>query len=181
MYLDLIASIASAIAAASVTATYYRAIVKRYEICPVYHILTRAALEMRWKSVKRQSNLAIAFADIDELSLVNKLHGYDEANRRLSAALSVLRRKDLFAGRFFSGDEFVIVAPVNDIDKPVRRLVSALHENELSATIAIALYKGEDSLTDAASEASGIVKGLKSKGIRGITLSKIQSEDNYVS
>lgn len=172
--MDLITPAIAAIASASATAVYYRAIVKRHEICPVYHILTRTALELRWNRVKCQKGLAIAFADIDNLKLANESYGYDGANERLSKALSVLRKRDLFAGRFFSGDEFVIVAPAKDIHKPVDRLVVALRENGLSATIAIAHYNGEDTLTDAVAQTSDTVKTLKSHGIRGIIFNQIE-------
>lgn len=180
MYLDLITPAITAIAASSATAAYFQSVIKQHEICPVYKILTRTALEMRWKAIKHHPNLAIAFLDVDKLKQANTFYGQAECNRRLAAALSVLREHEKFemSGRFYYGDEVAIIAPAGDIDKPINRVMAALRENGLSATIAVTRYKGEASLADAVKEANAIVENLKKQDIRGIVFNQMEQEQH---
>ncbi|BAY20822.1 GGDEF domain-containing protein [Calothrix sp. NIES-2100] len=176
MLLELsLTAIGSSLISTLVTSAYFKKIISKHEICPVYNIFTRAALEIRWKTIDK-TDLAIAFLDVDKLKQANQFYGQADCNNRLAKALSVLRGSERFeiSGRFYYGDEVVIIAPVKDIMKPVKRVQDALKANGLSATIAITRYNPEHkSLTDAVKPANKIVENLKAENIRGIVYSDI--------
>ena len=130
---------------------------------PVYGILTRIALEEDWARQKQVLGLAIAFFDIDDLGVKNKELGQDETNRRIAKAFSVARRDEVI-GRLFSGDEFAILAPKDQIATACDRVMVALLANGMSATAAIILYEGQETLAEAVREAGDLVTQGKAKG-----------------
>lgn len=146
---------------------HLQAQIKRYQTCPTYGILTRAGLEDEWLTARLIPGLAIAFFDLDNLKHANTTLGYEEVDRRLFEVFSLARRGEIF-GRFFSGDEFVLLAPMYEIEKPVARIMEALKERGLSATVAIAPHSGEESLAAATKTASQKVQELKSCNNRGV-------------
>jgi len=135
----------------------------RHRICPVYGVYTRTALEEFWPAQKQVKGLAIAFIDIDDLKLKNTELGQYKANRRIAEAFSEARQGEVI-GRFFYGDEIVILAPADEIMKPCDRVLLALQEREMSATITITPYRGEPSLTDATKEANELNQACKQLG-----------------
>jgi GGDEF domain-containing protein len=172
MLLELsLTALASSAVTTLVTSLYFKRVINKYEICPVYNILTRVALEDRWESVKKcKEKLAIAFLDVDRLKEANQLYGQDICNEKLAKSFSVLRSSEKFhlSGRYFSGDEIAIIAPSHEICQPLRRVQQALKDNGLSATIAVTLYQQEKKLTDAVKRSNAIVERLKADNVRGI-------------
>lgn len=143
----------------------------KHRTCPVYNVLTRTALEEVWTGCKKQEDLAIAFLDIDNLKQHNSRLGQHEANKRIAEAFGMARQSEILychVGRFYYGDEIVILAPLQEIQKPVNRIQLALREREMSATGAIIPYLGEASLTDAVKLANSIVEYLKKENRRGV-------------
>jgi GGDEF domain-containing protein len=140
---------------------------ERYKMCPIYNILTRTALEDIWEDYREKDNLAIAFIDIDDLKIVNSDIGQNEANKKISKAFSEVRRSELVnfeIGRYFSGDEFVILANANDIEKPCKRLLTAFKNAGMSVTIVIMNHTGETTLTDAVIDANTVNQIAKKQG-----------------
>ena len=137
--------------------------IKIHRTCAVYGILTRTALEEDWARQKQILNLAIAFFDIDDLGVKNKELGQDETNRRINQAFSMARRDEVI-GRFFSGDEFLILAPKDQIAIACDRVMVALLANGMSATAAIILYEGQETLAHAVRKAGDLVTQGKAKG-----------------
>jgi GGDEF domain-containing protein len=140
---------------------------ERYRMCPIYNILTRTALEDIWEDYREQDNLAIAFIDIDDLKIVNSDIGQHAANQKIYKALSVVRQNELVnfeIGRYFSGDEFVILANANYIEKPCKRLLTAFKSVGMSITIVIMRYTGETTLTDAVIDANTVNQIAKKQG-----------------
>lgn len=136
------------------------ATLEKHRICPVYGVLTRTALEEVWQRQKQIADLAIAFLDVDDLKFANTELGQYEANKRLAEAFSLARKGEVI-GRFYYGDEIVILAPATEIFKPCDRILSALKERGMSATVAIVPYRGQESLTDATEEANSLVQACK--------------------
>jgi GGDEF domain-containing protein len=136
---------------------------QRHKICPVFNILTRVALEEEWERVRHTPNLAIGFLDIDDLKVANTELGQHETSRRIAEAFSQARKDEIF-GRFYSGDEAAIVATADEIVAPCERILNALKERGLSATIVIVPYRGQESLSDATKEANDLNQFYK--GIR---------------
>ena len=137
--------------------------IRDYRTCAVYGILTRTALEADWAKQKQIERLAIAFLDIDDLKLRNAELGQDETNRRIAKAFSLARSGEVIevVGRFFSGDEFVILAPTANIFSACNRLMTALSDQGMSATAAIVLYKGQETLAESVREAGDLVARCK--------------------
>lgn len=142
----------------------------KHRVCPVYSVLTRTGLEEVWEKFKEVPDLAIAFIDIDDLKKKNDELGQYEANKRLSEAFKTVRAKELLPlcdfeiGRFYYGDEAIIIAPSGDILKPCERLQSALRERQMSATIAVLKYTGQVELTDAVADANAVCAIAKRQG-----------------
>jgi GGDEF domain-containing protein len=134
---------------------------QRHRICPVFNILTRPALEEEWEHVRHTPNLAIGFLDIDDLKLKNNELGQYETSKRIAEAFALARKDEIF-GRFYSGDEAAIVATADEIVAPCERILNALKERGLSATIVIVPYKGEELLSDATKEANDLNQAMKS-------------------
>jgi GGDEF domain-containing protein len=143
---------------------------EKHRICPVYNILTRTGLEEIWEKYKSIEDLAIAFIDIDDLKKANTELGQHEANGRISKAFSLVRTYELIntwhfeIGRFYYGDEAIIIAPASDIIKPCERLLSCLKSHCMSATITICKYTGEAELTDAVVDANVMNQICKKQG-----------------
>lgn len=135
--------------------------IKIHRTCAVYGILTRTALEEDWARQKQIPDLAICFMDIDDLKLRNLELGQDEANYRINQAFSVARSSEVI-GRFFSGDEFLILAPKDQIAIACDRVMVALLANGMSATAAIVLYEGQETLAESVREAGDLVAQGKS-------------------
>ena len=137
--------------------------IRDYRTCAVYGILTRTALEADWTKQKQIPYLAIAFLDIDDLKLRNADLGQDETNRRIAKAFSLARSGEVIevVGRFFSGDEFVILATKDEIVAACDRLMTALSDQGMGATAAIVLYKGQETLAEAVREAGDLVARCK--------------------
>lgn len=133
-----------------------------HRTCAVYGVLTRTALEEDWKYQRLIEDLAICFFDIDYLKLLNTELGQDETNRRINQAFSLARRDEVI-GRFFSGDEFVILAPKNQIVAACNRVMKALNKNGISATAVVVLYEGQETLADAVRKAGDLVTQYKAK------------------
>ncbi len=139
---------------------------KTHRTCAVYGILTRTALEEDWIEQKRTPDLAICFMDIDDLKLKNSELGQDETNRRIAKAFSLARKGEVVevVGRFFSGDEFVILTPKAHIFAVCDRVMSALSNHGMSATAAIVEYEGQETLADAVRDVGNLVTQCKMIG-----------------
>jgi len=136
--------------------------VEFHRTCAVYGVLTRTALEEDWEYQRLIKDLAICFFDIDELKSLNKELGQDETNRRINQAFSAARSNELIKlGRFFSGDEFLILAPKNSILAACDRVMQALNRNGIYATAAVVLYEGQETLSESVREAGDLVAQCK--------------------
>jgi|GEM_PF-1645838 len=135
-----------------------------HRTCAVYGVLTRTALEEDWTEQRQTPDLAICFFDIDYLKILNTELGQDETNRRINQAFSVARSNELIKlGRFFSGDEFLILAPKNQIVAACDRVMAALGDHGISATAVVVLYEGQETLADAVRKAGDLVTQCKAK------------------
>ena len=127
---------------------------EEYRIDPVFKILTRRGLEESWSEIEDKRPLAIAYIDIDDLKVQNSTLGMNEVNKRVKNAFQYVRQNirksdTTLIGRYYSGDEMLIVCPEEEIENPCQRVTEGLKEQGLTATITITNYKGEDSLTEA--------------------------------
>lgn len=127
---------------------------------PIYGCLTRQGIERQWRG-----NQHVLFFDIDGMHAANTALGYDIVNRRIRSALRVCRAGEAAAGRWFSGDEIVVLAPSDRIAAQIRqRLIAALLNEDMTATFAIAAPHG--SLAETVALAASVVQQKKQQ--RGV-------------
>jgi len=134
---------------------YLETRLEKHLICPIYGVYTRTALEELWEKGKQIEELAIAFIDIDDLKLHNSKLGQFETNRILSIVFSNVRKEEII-GRFYYGDELIILSDKNHIIKPCQRVMEGLAVYNMSATITIGNYKGEKDLSEAVKEVNDL-------------------------
>lgn len=113
---------------------------------------------------------SVAFVDLDGLHAVNSIHGYGAGNvlirKTLEALHSVCRMEDIRRpdyGRWFEGDEFVVVVQ-NITAKSLRdRIVGALESHGVSGTVATVRRGRGEEVFNAVARAAELVKESKKK------------------
>lgn len=117
-------------------------IIENLSIDPSYGILTRPAMHLEIKKVATQAKYLI-FTDIDDLFVVNALlpRKTEEANEKIFRALHLRSEDVLLSGRWYSGDELVIILSGNP-DAVCNRLKEAFEREQLSITCAWVEYTG---------------------------------------
>lgn len=116
-------------------------IIERLSHDQAFDILTRSGLEsLCWPKVVNEAAFVI-FIDIDHMHDLNSRLGYDEVNRRIRESIhcrSLNSQRTPDIGRWFSGDEIVVLGTDGDPVKYARSLLRALFINGISATFGIA-------------------------------------------
>lgn len=108
---------------------------------PHYGILSgRVALDLELRRVEDRVRF-VAFLDVDYLHDFNSRHGNEEANNRIRRALQVRSDDLLLSGRWYSGDEIVILLS-GDPAGFCERLRANFQNEEMSITIAYVKYSG---------------------------------------
>lgn len=132
-----------------------------------YGCLTRAGLERRAASIDTDS--AVIFLDLDGMHSANEQYGYSEVDSKIAASLNVVRSGDCTTGRWYSGDEIVLIVPARSAYRIAHRLADAFVSNGLSATFGISSLSGN--LSDSVKSASDKVQVSKAANLRGIIVS----------
>ena len=106
-----------------------------------FGMLTREGI-VREVSRSRQ-RLAVAFLDLDGIHRLNSAIGYEAVNERIRRVFETCRKSDLVkAGRYFSGDEVLVLAPEKDALKAaLSRLTRNAEKEGLSFTCAIGSWE----------------------------------------
>jgi GGDEF domain-containing protein len=108
--------------------------VRQLLIDPAYGCLTRHGLTRAYRP-----SSDVLFLDIDDMHSLNARHGYGEVDRRIATALrATTRNGEVLIGRWYSGDELVVLCPGGTGPHIARRLDAALAAEGISATLAIA-------------------------------------------
>ena len=107
-----------------------------------FGMLTRPALLHQAGQLHGPSYI-VAFIDLDHLRVHNQAHGYDEVNNRVRKTFRPALRYCDLVGRWFSGDELVLILSPND--EMAQGLIDRLHlhatANNLSFTHAVATWR----------------------------------------
>ncbi len=111
-----------------------------YELARAYHdprwaILTCVGVERRLQQL--QPGCDLVYGDIDFLHHANEHYGHAGVNQRMLRALQFRMTDFVLAGRWESGDELVFVCPSGTGEGAAHRLLSALHDQGLSATFCV--------------------------------------------
>jgi GGDEF domain-containing protein len=140
--------------------------IAQFSICPTYGILTRQGLDRSWLKLERRfQHLAVIFFDVDHMHKANEKYGYEEVDRRIRQSLNQSRSTER-VGRWYSGDEIVIICPIAESEVAARRIAAAFAENGLSVTMAIAPCTSAD-LELNVKTAADLVQEAKRMGDRG--------------
>jgi len=83
--------------------------VEKFSYDPAFGIMTRPALEFRLRAMKYPQDFILL--DIDHMHELNKDYGYEVVNRKVRSALREVAIE--MAGRWFYGDEILIVPSLN--------------------------------------------------------------------
>lgn len=135
-------------------------------ICPTYKCLTRQGVDRRWHKVSSQhQTMHLIFLDIDNMHRANEMWGYTEVDRRIARSLEQVRHDEL-VGRWYSGDEIIILCNAADSQQTAQRVQLAFEGNGLSATFGIAACDSR-LLPENAKRAADLVQAAKERGDRG--------------
>jgi GGDEF domain-containing protein len=131
---------------------------------------TRAAL-LAMSGSELRGRKSVVFLDLDRVHELNLLYGYAEVDRRIRAAFSSnTRRSDMWAARWWSGDEVLLVLDcgTDQTEAVVQRLQQSAKEQELSFTHAVGRWNGDaEDLTSLVERLSTQV--LAQKAERGVS------------
>lgn len=151
-----------------VAVIYQRRSIKKLHQCPTFGCLSRQGIDAYWQSIRRKKGLSIVFLDVDNMHDANAKYGYQEVDKKLKSAFSKIR-SDERLGRWYSGDELVLLVSQDGAFIAADRILQALLNEGLSATFGIVKAEGEF-LSDCVKKASSLVQESKSQGIRGVIL-----------
>ena len=130
-----------------------------------FGILTKPGLTI--ESRKQIDAVAIVFIDIDKVHALNDKYGYDKVNDMVKSAMKIRQDDILLTGRWFSGDEIVLIVK-GDPAGVSKRLMESLNKHGLSATIAYTPLNNE--LEKAVKRASDRVELAKHNDNRGVII-----------
>ena len=111
----------------------------RYD--PDYGILRRAGIERRYHQIDPHEPMSLIALDVDDMRGNNAKWGYDGTNHRIKASLACVRHGDI--GRWYSGDEIVLIVPSSIVGVMVDRLTQSFAQHELSAMYGVATCTGD--------------------------------------
>ena len=137
--------------------------VRAREMDTAYGVLNRAGVEARLRRLR--GAVDVLFIDLDHMHDLNGELGYAEVDRRIRQALE-LRRRDVLIGRWYSGDELVVIATAGDGAGLAERLSARMAAVGLSATIALVSASPRHAIETAMRH----VQTAKADGIRGQVL-----------
>lgn len=127
---------------------------------PIFDCYNRTGLERRWEEVR--DDHGIIFLDLDDLHGANERYGYEGVNERVRAALQhSVRADEVFAGRWYSGDELVICAPKTALIPIAYRAKEAFKAEGLTFIAAISTGYGFYDLLSVVQHASSNVAAAK--------------------
>jgi GGDEF domain-containing protein len=99
-----------------------------------FGILTRKGLDLRLKNIREGD--VIIFLDMDNMKHLNEIYLYKEVDKKINKLFSYIRQGDVIIGRYFSGDEIVLILPKNNVKIIIDRLKEKAGELGLSFTFA---------------------------------------------
>jgi len=101
----------------------YKAEVERLSLDPVFNVLTRAALELKVRELNAPFNAI--FIDFDDIKNMNEENGYEWVNESIAKTLSALKGSKELCGRWFSGDEVVLISTDKFDDPFIKNLTQS--------------------------------------------------------
>lgn len=143
-----------------------REIIERRSIYPPFGCYTRAALDDALRD-QMLDNYGIAFFDLDEMKRHNTERGKQAVNASIRYAITLREHDIATVGLWFSGDEFVILAPASDIRGLCERIQRRFLECGMSATFAYTDLLDGDDINNVVSALDTFVQQMKSTNRRG--------------
>lgn len=91
---------------------HQRRVINKLEHCPEFLCISRAGLERR---NKKKSGYGILYFDVNNMKYWNTKLGYTKVDNIIKAGTKIKLRHGSFIARYYSGDEFIVFAPMNDL------------------------------------------------------------------
>jgi len=88
-----------------------------------FGILNRSGIELKMGMNKNPFNAI--FIDFSDIKTLNEKHGYEEVNKKICKKLGKLKNENHIIGRWFSGDEIIIIS-LFDFDNSFIELLNKL-------------------------------------------------------
>lgn len=155
MQFDTISLPLSILANGLLAATYIKTQVeiKRLSYDVTFGIYKREYIERRAPKAnsKEAAKKSLIFLDINDMHALNEKLGYAEVDSRINKALRVTRRNELI-GRWYSGDELVIICDTVSVDCVIRRLTESFSKYGITFESAATPYVNLKSSVEIASK-----------------------------
>ena len=100
---------------------YQKKEIYKLEHCPEFLCISRAALERR---NKKKSGYGILYFDVNNMKYWNTKLGYTKVDNIIKAGTKIKLRHGSYIARYYSGDEFIIFAPLEDLQGIMDRIVA---------------------------------------------------------
>ena len=110
-----------------------------------YGITVREAIPHELRDLQdsgKSSPRYVLYMDVDDCHGANTKYGYDMVNKKIRRAIHVRHADVLLRGRWFSGDELVVIVQ-GDPEGVTERLRSAFAHENLSITCAYSVFTGD--------------------------------------
>jgi diguanylate cyclase (GGDEF)-like protein len=143
--------------------------IKKLYLCPSYGCLTRQGIDAKWQKNKNKSNQSLIFLDLDNIHKCNEQWGYEVVDTKIKASLKC--RKNELLGRWYSGDELIIIVSTEEAVATYSRIQKQLEDNGLSATFAVLpIHRNIKNISEVVKKASALVQSAKLNGNRKIVV-----------
>lgn len=137
--------------------------------CPTFNCLSRQGIDEYWRRKRDKKGLALIFLDIDDMHVLNQEYGHFKVDEKLSRAFSLLRAEEVL-GRWYSGDELIVITPSPEATAAAERVKEGLMKEGVSATFSIVSINEEKYLSDVVKRGSALVQQSKNSGVKGIII-----------
>lgn len=138
-----------------------------YQIDQVFNILTRQACDRFWDDVVDRESKSVIFLDLDFMHDLNATYGYSVVDEKIKSAMSEFRSHEI-CGRWYSGDEFILIAPTSEVKQVCDRLHTEFNAQGISITVGASPIR-ESNLKANVEIASKLVQDLKAHSQRGVS------------
>lgn len=99
---------------------YLRYQVYKLEHCPEFLCVSRQGLERR---NKKKKGYGIMYFDVNNMKYWNKALGYTRVDNIIKSGTRIKLRFGSYIARYYSGDEFIIFAPKQDLQGIMDRII----------------------------------------------------------
>lgn len=136
---------------------YYRAVIYRLSLDPVFQCLTKAAGLKRYRTLRGFSHLV--YLDIANMHGLNHKYNSTRADGFIKSVIDNVRSRDVVIR--WGGDEFVFLVNTTDISTFCNKLGALLHQNNLYAVITHSQVRNGEQLLSIVEQTDDVCMQIK--------------------